>query len=68
MLVILMNDQVISPQTVCQGCLMANQQGQPRWHSGRLLCGRALPWAAQDLGDRPNQYECRMGFRVADIE
>ncbi|NET09854.1 MAG: hypothetical protein F6K16_35170 [Symploca sp. SIO2B6] len=68
MLVMLMNDQLISPQTVCQGCLMANQQGQPRWQRGKLLCGRTLKWMADEVGDRPTQYECQMGFRIADID
>lgn len=76
MLVILMNDQLISPQVVCQGCLMADQHGQPRWHSGKLLCGRVLQCSTVEGGDtcyaqvnpRHNQYECQMGFRVADID
>ena len=68
MLVILMNDQLLQPKAVCQGCLMADQQGKPRWHGGKLLCGRALTWTPGDGGDRPNQYECQMGFRIADID
>lgn len=67
MLVILMNDQLIQPNAVCQGCLMADQQGKPRWHGGKLLCGRSLQWASDDGEARPNQYECQMGFRIADI-
>ncbi|NEQ96517.1 MAG: hypothetical protein F6K30_07310 [Cyanothece sp. SIO2G6] len=66
MLVVLMNDQVISPQAVCPGCLMATQQGQPRWYSGRLLCGRSAN-LAEAGSDRPIQYECQMGFKIADI-
>ncbi|MEB3230517.1 MAG: hypothetical protein VKJ64_05870 [Leptolyngbyaceae bacterium] len=66
MLVILMNEQVISPQAVCQGCLMATQQGEPRWRSGKLLCGRSSNLV--DVGkNHPTQYECQMGFKVADI-
>jgi hypothetical protein len=65
MLVILMEDQLLSPQQICQTCLMADQSGQPRWHQGQLRCGRAL----QKLADgQPDQYECQMGFRVANIE
>lgn len=65
MLVILMDNQLISPQQVCQSCLMADQQGQPRWHHGQLRCGRALHKATSSL---PDQFECQMGFRVANIE
>ncbi len=65
MLVILMNDQLLSPQKVCQGCLLADQEGAPRWRAGRLCCGHAIPTAS---GHQPQQFECVMGFRVANIE
>ncbi|MGJ3246441.1 MAG: hypothetical protein ACFE0I_10245 [Elainellaceae cyanobacterium] len=65
MLVILMNDQILPPQQVCYSCLMADQSGQPRWDRGRLRCGRALLKAADS---QPAQFECQMGFRVANIE
>ena len=65
MLVLIMDDQLIAPGTVCQSCLMANQQGQPRWHHGELRCGRAL--TSQNL-NQPPQYECQMGFRITNIE
>ncbi|HEY9877789.1 MAG TPA: hypothetical protein V6D29_05000 [Leptolyngbyaceae cyanobacterium] len=65
MLVIVMDNQLIAPQAVCQGCLMANQQGQPRWHHGELRCGRTLN---QIDSGQPTQYECQMGFRIANIE
>ncbi len=42
MLVMVLNEQVIAPKTVCQTCLLADQSGQPRWSSGNLRCGRAL--------------------------
>lgn len=65
MLVILMDNQLIQPQQVCPGCLMADQSGQPRWSHGELRCGRSL----HKLTDsQPDQYECHMGFRVANIE
>lgn len=31
MLVILMDNQILASQQVCQGCLLADQSGQPRW-------------------------------------
>jgi hypothetical protein len=65
MLVIMTENQVFPPQQVCQTCLMADQSGQPRWYQGKLRCGRALSKLAEDL---PDQYECQMGFRIANIE
>lgn len=64
MLVILMEDQLISPATVCHNCPMASQSGLPRWQQGRLKCGRPL---SQPLAQGPTQYECTMGFRVAEL-
>ncbi|MDX2212077.1 MAG: hypothetical protein SFY66_02195 [Oculatellaceae cyanobacterium bins.114] len=64
MLVILMEKQILAPHHVCQTCLMADQSGQPRWQQGQLRCGRVL--AVND--NQPVQYECQMGFRVANIE
>jgi hypothetical protein len=32
---------------------------------GKLRCGRAL---SKLSSDQPDQYECQMGFRVANIE
>ncbi|MBE9177079.1 hypothetical protein IQ268_00630 [Oculatella sp. LEGE 06141] len=65
MLVILMDNQLLSPQHVCQSCLMADQSGQPRWRGGQLRCGRVLHSSAENL---PEQFECQMGFRIANIE
>lgn len=64
MLVVMMNDQLLAPTAVCQGCLMANQQGQPRFYQGHLTCGRQL---AKIHEGQPAQYECQMGFRIANI-
>ncbi len=44
---------------------MANRQGQPRWREGKLRCGRLLE---KLVDDQPDQYECQMGFRLANIE
>jgi hypothetical protein len=65
MLVILTEEQVLSPHQVCQGCLMATQQGFPRWHEGKLGCGRML---CQGGNQQPALYQCQMGFRIANIE
>lgn len=65
MLVVVMDQQILSPDQICPGCLMADQSGQPRWNHGKLRCGRALNRAAETL---PEQYECQMGFRIANVE
>lgn len=65
MLVILIDDRIIAPKIVCQGCLLASRRGEPRWQGGQLSCGQAL----QKLDPQQSeQYECQMGFRVAKVE
>ena len=64
MLVILTDHQVIAPKQVCHDCLLADQKGQPRWQQGRLSCGHAVH--KQD-DQEPEQYECEMGFRLANL-
>ena len=64
MLVVMMNNQLLAPTAICQGCLMADQQGQPRFNQGHLTCGRRLATIHED---QPTQYECQMGFRIANI-
>ncbi len=75
MLVIIMKNQLLPTHKVCQACLMADQSGQPRWQPGKLRCGRALTQSAftqpaftQSIDSQPEQYECQMGFRVANID
>jgi hypothetical protein len=65
MLVILMNEQILAPEQVCQSCLLADGSGQPRWRSGQLRCGQAIHKLTQQQAD---QYECIMGFHIAHIE
>ncbi len=64
MLVILMKNQLLPPAAVCQSCPMASQSGLPRWQQGRLRCGRPVD---QPLPQGPAQYECTMGFRIAEL-
>lgn len=64
MLVILIEDQVVQPKTVCQSCPMASQSGLPRWNQGQLRCGHLIE---QSLRGNLPQYECTMGFRVAEL-
>ncbi|MEA5620656.1 hypothetical protein VB711_22850 [Cronbergia sp. UHCC 0137] len=65
MLVILMDDQIFSPERVCQSCLLANGNGQPRWYGGQLRCGQTIQKCTEQ---QPEQYECMMGFRIANIK
>lgn len=66
MLVMLTEERVISTiAKVCQGCLLADRSGLPRWREGKLGCGHFL--GKSDI-DRPALYECQMGFRIANIE
>ena len=64
MLVIITDEQVLSPKQVCQTCLMANRGGLPRWHHGKLKCGHTVNKSSEN---QATVYECQMGFRVADI-
>ncbi len=65
MLVILMDEQILAPQHVCQSCLLADQSGQPRWRQGQLRCGQVI---RNEREQQPDQYKCLMGFRIANIE
>ncbi len=64
MLVIVTEDQLLPPQLVCQSCVLADRSGHPRWHQGKLNCGRLLQVTPED---HPPQYRCQMGFRVTNI-
>jgi hypothetical protein len=65
MLVILIDEQILAPQHVCQSCLLADQSGKPRWRGGQLRCGQAI---RKLTAQQPDQYQCLMGFRIANIE
>jgi hypothetical protein len=65
MLVILTDEHILSTHQVCQGCLLATGDGQPRWRGGKLGCGQSLGKAATH---QPTLYECQMGFKIANIE
>lgn len=65
MLVILMDEQILAPQHVCQSCLLADQGGKPRWRGGKLRCGHAI---RKLTAQQPDQYQCLMGFHIAKIE
>lgn len=63
MLVLLTQDQVLSPGQVCCSCIFASQSGQPRWRDGHLACGRLKKQVASES----TQQRCPMGFRVVDV-
>lgn len=65
MLVILMDEQILAPEYICQSCLLADQNGNPRWRQGQLRCGQAIRKLTEQ---QPDQYQCLMGFRIANIE
>ncbi|BFM40546.1 hypothetical protein [Synechocystis sp. LKSZ1] len=65
MLVVLNNEQVFQAHRVCQGCLLANQEGLPRWQGNHLCCAAPIKTA---LSGPETLYECQMGFRLAQIE
>jgi hypothetical protein len=73
MLVILMENQLLRPETVCKSCPMASQNGLPRWQEGRLKCGRLVTQVTKPVSQGPaqyecaTQYECAMGFRIAEL-
>jgi hypothetical protein len=65
MLVILMENQLIAPKKVCQTCLLADRNGQPRWKGGRLRCGHPIPKLSEN---QASVYECEMGFHIASVD
>lgn len=65
MLVILQKEQILSTQSICQNCLWANQNGNPRWHQGKLGCGYGLNTSEYK---HTKLYQCQMGFRLVNIE
>ncbi|MBU6185048.1 MAG: hypothetical protein VKL00_08270 [Synechococcales bacterium] len=60
MLVIFTDNQILSTQTICHNCPLADQNGQPRWRQGVLQCGHPLNQCSSE--QHVNQYECQMGF------
>ena len=73
MLMVVTETQILNPQQVCCGCLLANANGEPRWKGGKLGCGHPLghlsPYGActQRGEELPEQYECEMGFRLTQV-
>lgn len=71
MLMIMTDNQLLSPQFVCHDCVLANQDGLPRWSHGKLGCGQPGGAIAKDEArsrPTPRLYRCHMGFQVAQID
>ncbi|MCC5898585.1 MAG: hypothetical protein EA395_14330 [Phormidium sp. GEM2.Bin31] len=65
MVVILTDNSLLPTCQVCQSCMLADHNGQPRWRGGQLDCGRVV----SSRGDRSGRYyKCVMGFHVARID
>lgn len=65
MVVILTDNSLIPTCQVCQGCVLADHNGQPRWRGGQLDCGRMVSHCSDRTG---HHYQCVMGFHVAQID
>ncbi|NJM90250.1 MAG: hypothetical protein HC847_27055 [Hydrococcus sp. RU_2_2] len=68
MLVVIINDRIFPPQQVCQACLLADGNGQPRWRQGKLGCGRLVRSIDCCSEPQPDAYQCQMGFRLMEVE
>jgi hypothetical protein len=62
MIVMIVDQQILSPKQVCQNCLMSDQSGLPRWRDSKLGCGKLAP---QKISRQAPVYQCQMGFNVA---
>jgi hypothetical protein len=69
MLIVVMEDRLFPPEQVCHSCLLADGKGQPRWYGGQLRCGQVIHKCGENkcVEEQPEQYECAMGFRIANI-
>jgi len=63
MVVLLTDREVLSPRQVCNQCLYASADGKPRFHEGKVTCGRGPD--KPDPAKKP--HCCPMGFRVVDM-
>ncbi len=69
MLVVVTENQIFPPEQVCGSCLLADSRGQPRWRAGELRCGQVIHECSESkyIEEQLEQYECVMGFRIANI-
>ena len=65
MIVMIVEQQILSPQPICQGCLMSDKSGLPRWQNSKLRCGKIM---TLKVSTQAQIYECQMGFNVTWID
>jgi hypothetical protein len=61
MIVVIAGQQILSPQQVCQNCLLSDQSGLPRWRDSKLGCSKTPPLQGSP---QAKIYQCQMGFNV----
>jgi hypothetical protein len=69
MIVMIVDQQILSPKQICQNCLMSDQSGLPRWHDSQLGCGKMRLHSgggasSPQTSKQAQVYECQMGFNV----
>ncbi len=68
MLIVIINDRILAPQQVCQDCLLADHDGQPRLRQGKLGCARLVCNLTHCNEPQPTAYHCQMGFKLIEID
>ena len=66
MWVVVMDEQIVSPERVCQHCLMADQSGNPRGNREKLRCARHQRRSSNPSAPTP-LVECEMGFLLTNV-
>jgi hypothetical protein len=61
MIVMIADQQILSPQQVCQNCLLSDQSGLPRWRDSKLGCSKT---PLRQTSKQIQVYQCQMGFNV----
>ena len=65
MFVVIKEEKLLSAEHICQGCLLADHSGLPRWRGGKLGCAQST---GKSQENQTTVYQCQMGFQVANIE
>lgn len=65
MFMIVMENQIVPVAKVCQSCLLADGNGQPRCSDGKLRCGNMLDKTSLAQADL---FECTMGFKIVKVD
>ena len=69
MFVVIINDRILAPQQVCQDCVLAGHDGQPRLRQGKLCCAQLICNLNHCSSEpQPTAYHCQMGFKLVEIE